>query len=688
MRFAVDTGGTFTDLIVEHDETLSTFKSPTTPHDPLEGVIASLELAAASLELSLEELLGRGDMFIHGTTHGLNAILTGATARTAFLTTAGHPDVLLFREGGRLGPFDWRRDYGEPYVPRALTYEVRERIDSEGNVVLPLDEESARAACAAIERAGVEAVGVCFLWSVVNPDHERRMGALLEECLPGVPYTLSHALNPIIREYRRASSACIDASLKPILGRYLRQLRERLEESGFRGRVLIVSSSGGVMDASLVAEAPIHSLGSGPAMAPIAGRHYASADANAGTAIVADTGGTSYDVSLVRRGRIPWTRETWIGQQFEGHITGFASVDVKSIGAGGGSIAWLDEGNLLRVGPGSAGAQPGPACYGRGGHRPTVTDACLALGYLDPGYFLGGAMPLDTDAALDAIDRDIGEPLGLQTHDAAAAIVEIATEHMVHAIEDITVNQGLDPSEAVLIGGGAAAGLNAVAIARRLGCRRVIIPQTGAVLSAAGALMSDLTSEHSAAFFTTSTTFDFSGLKDVLHELALRCAEFAAGPGMGATDRTTEFTVEARYLHQMWQIEIPLDPDDISTPAAVERLQRAFDESHEDLFAVSDPGCPIEIVGVNARVRCRLRSEPAGARLRNGSAPTVTQNGRRDAFFRSTGLYSTPVRSISSVTPEETLTGPVLLESALTTVVVDPGATVTRGTAGSLVIEP
>jgi N-methylhydantoinase A len=689
MRFAVDTGGTFTDLLVETDDhALATFKASTTPANPITGVMDALGLAATGLGLSLGGLLGRGDMFIHGTTHGLNAILTDTAARTAFLTTAGHPDILLFREGGRTGPFDWTREYQAPYVPRALTFEVPERCSAEGKIVKPLDEEGVIAICRQLREAKIEAVGVCLLWSVGNPVHERRVGELLDEHLPGIPYTLSHRLNPVIREYRRASSTCIDASLKPILAHYLGELRSRLATEGFEGRVLVVSSAGGVMAVDVAAAAPIRLLGSGPAMAPIAGRHYAELDGDAANAIVADTGGTSYDVSLVRRGRIPWTRETWIGPQFEGHITGFASVDVRSIGAGGGSIAWLDDGGLLRVGPESAGAVPGPACYSRGGLRPTVTDACVALGYIDPDYFLGGAMRLDGAAAARSIDREIGSSLGLPTHDAAAAILEIATEHMIHAIEDITVNQGLDPASAVLIGGGAAAGLNAVAVARRLGCPRVIIPETGAVLSAAGALMSDLTSEHAAAFFTTSTEFDFAGFARTLSELEQACAAFLADWADEPTVSTTEFAVEARYQHQMWQIEVALDGP-IVTDADVDRLQHAFDEAHEDLFAVADPGCPIEIVGVNGRASCTLRNAHLGATVGGSPNPTaVTSRRAREVFFQTTGLVSADVLQFDALEMGAVVEGPVLIEAPFTTIVIDPGACVTRTASGSLVITP
>ena len=291
MRFAVDTGGTFTDLVVESDDGgLRMYKAPTTPSDPVAGVLETLARAADDLGESREALLGQGEMLIHGTTHAINAIVTGNTARTAFLTTRGHPDVLVFREGGRIEPFNFTVPYPEPYVPRSITYEVSERVAYDGTVTEPLDENGVIEIVEALKGQDIEAIGVCLLWSIVNPAHELRVGELLERHLPGVPYTLSHVLNPSLREYRRASSTCIDASLKPLMGDYLGGLESRLRDAGFGGRVLVVTTQGGAMDAADMAHAPIHSINSGPAMAPIAGRAYAQADSGVDTAIIADTG--------------------------------------------------------------------------------------------------------------------------------------------------------------------------------------------------------------------------------------------------------------------------------------------------------------------------------------------------------------------------------------------------------------
>jgi N-methylhydantoinase A len=676
MRFAVDTGGTFTDLVVEDEQgLLHLFKSPTTPADPARGVLDVLGVAATALGA---DLLGRGSVFVHGTTRAINAVITGTTARTAFLTTGGHPDVLLFREGGRTDAFNFTRAYPRPYVPRRLTFEVPERIGADGTVVEPLNEQAVEAICGRLRELGVEAIGVCLLWSVANATHELRVGELLDRHLPGVPYTLSHVLNPSIREYRRASSACIDASLKPVMSAYLRGLEDRLRAAGFTGRVLMVTSGGGVLDASAVAEAPIHSLGSGPAMAPVAGRFFAESDGGADTAIVADTGGTSYDVSLVRRGRIPWTRETWLGEPFFGHMTGFPSVDVKSIGAGGGSIARVDEGGLLHVGPESAGSEPGPVCYGRGGARPTVTDAAVVLGHVDPDFFLGGTMTLDVAGAQAAIAEQIAVPLGLPVDAAAAAVVSVATEHMVRAIEEITLQQGIDPRTAVLVGGGGAAGLNSVAIARRLGCPQLIVPEVGPALSAAGALLSELTCDFAATLMTTTAAFDRAGVERTLAELRGRCDAFVASTGAPGI---VELSVEARYPHQIWELDLPIEE-----PIDLDEIRQGFHALHEEVFAISDPGSEVELVGWRARARCRLGTGEPG-RLASAATATSPRPTRR-AYFEPGGWIDTPVLVFDELETGAVLHGPAIVESPLTTIVVDPSAALERTASGSLSIVP
>jgi N-methylhydantoinase A len=685
MRLSADVGGTFTDLVVETDDgEFHLFKAPTTTTDPVLGVFDAIDRAALAFGLPREQFLSDTSMFIHATTRSTNAILTNTVARTAFLTTEGHPDILLFREGGRTEPFNYTVAYPDPLVPRSLTFEVPERIGPTGEVIKPLSETAFLPIVERLRKKQVEAVGVCLLWSMLNPVHELAVGELLKRHMPGVPISLSHRLNPTIREYRRASSTCMDASLKPLMTQYLGSLQVRLEAAGFRGRLLTVTSFGSVIDAATMAEAPIHSVKSGPSMAPIAGRYYAMLDAAADTAIVADTGGTSYDITLVRRGAIPRTQETWLGERFRGHMTGFPSVDVKSIGAGGGSIAWVDVGGMLHVGPRSAGAEPGPVCYAKGGSEPTVTDAALVLGYIDPDYFLGGTISLDVAAASTAVERRIGTPLGLDRHAAANAILELASETMVHAIEEITVNQGIDPASAMLIAGGGAAGFNAVRIARRLGAAGVIVPAIGATLSAASALMSELSTEFGATRFTTSHAFAFDAVNRVLIDLEAQCRAFIAGAGAGSIASSFTFFADARYPHQIWEVEVPLSKSRFDADADVQVLVEGLHRAHEELFSFRDPGSEIEIVSWRARVSCRL-PRPEHIRVAEGGR-TGFRDGVRRAYFPEFGMIDTVVRHMESLAPGDTVVGPAIIESSFSNIVVDPGTMAERTRSGSLSI--
>ena len=685
MRLACDTGGTFTDLMVEGDDgTLRMFKSSTVPSDPTQGILNVLALAAADLEQPLAAFLASCGTFIHGTTHSINAIITGNTAKTAFLTTRGHPEILVLREGGRSSAFPDHANYPEPYIPRALTFEVTGRLLSDGTEHEPLDEGALLRTVEALKERRVEAVGVCLLWSIVNPAHEERVGQLLAEHLPDVAVTLSHELNPSMREFRRASSTCMDASLKPLMGKYLGRLESRLRESGFGGRLLVLTSQAGMIDAHALAGTPIHSLNSGPSTAPIGGRHFSILDTGNDTAIISDTGGTTYDVSLVRHGAIPTTRDMWVGEPYVGHNTGFPSVDVRSIGAGGGSLALIDEGGMLHVGPKSAGAMPGPACFGNGSSDPTFTDACVVLGYIDPDYFLGGRMKIDGALAGEAVERVVARPLGLTVDEAAAAIVDIATENMVQAIEEITVNQGIDPAEATLIGGGGAAGLNSVFIAKRLNCLDLLYPETSATLSAAGALMSDLAADYQASGYSVSDRFDQDKANGILRDLEARCEAFAAGPGKGSLQTVIEYFVEARYEKQVWEVELPLPVTRFGGEADLKALIAAFHDKHREIFTFHDDLSHVEFVTWVARVRCRFRDGALG-RLSGGTS--ATRPTHRPCFFSGFGRVETAIMSIATTRVGEEYRGPAIFETPFTTIVVDPTSSFSLTESGSILVK-
>jgi N-methylhydantoinase A len=689
-RITCDVGGTFTDVVVaDAAGALIVAKALTQPRHLFGGLREALERAAGQSEETLAELLGRASLFIFSTTQATNAILEGTTARTALLCTEGFPDILVRREGGSLRPYDYTRAFPAPYVPRRLTFEIGERVAADGSIVTALDERGARAQLAQARELGVEAIAVCLLWSTANPAHELALGELIERELAGVPYSLSHQINPIVREYRRASGTSIDASLKPLMQRHLPEIAAGLQQAGFAGELLAASSAGGVVPMSELIDSPLWSVRSGPSLAPVAARAVALEEAGSGEVIVCDTGGTSFDVSLVRDGDLVFTNETWLGEPFAGHLTGLSSVDVRSIGAGGGSIAWVDPGGLLRVGPESAGADPGPACYGRGGTRATVTDAALVLGYVDPTRFLGGAMALDTDAARSALSELAAElRIGLQ--DAAHAVLSVANERMIAAIGELTVNEGVDPRDSTLVAGGGAAGLTILPIARELGCREVLIPRTAGVLSAFGGQHSDIVRELSAPYVTSSSAFDFAGVSATLERLRERMRAFESELPRGiAGEVRHRYFVEARYAHQVWDLSIPLEGEGVADEAALERLIESFHDAHERIFAVREPGQRIEMSQWKGRVIADTAKPPLGASDRRaaGAAGAQSQPRARLAFFPELGEVEIPVHLGGQLAPGTSIAGPALVIEPETTIVVYPGWSAVVSTLGNYKLE-
>lgn len=685
-RISVDTGGTFTDVVVADPAgRLHIGKALTTTERAYSGLSAALDDAAQALGLTRSSLLADTSLFTYGTTRATNAIVERKVAKTALLVTEGFPEILVLKEGGRFDPHKWDVDYPKPYIPRRYTFEVPERITSEGDVNLALDEAAVRVILERLRQDKFEAVAVCFLWSIVNSAHERRVGELIAEMLPGVPFSLSHKLNPILREYRRASATAIDASLAPIMSKHLRDLEADLRVDSYRGELLVSTSFGGVMHLEDIVDRTVYMTKSGPAMAPVAGFTYASAEGLGDSVIVCDAGGTTFDVSLVTKGEVKFTRETWLGGQFTGDCLGLSSVDVRSIGAGGGSIAWIDSGGLLRVGPQSAGSQPGPACYGRGGTLPTVTDAALVLGYIDPNYFLGGRMTLDIEGSADAV-RKVADPLGKSIEEAAAGIMSLASEHMVKAIQEITVNEGHDPKESVIVAGGGSCGFTAVDIARKLGCSRVILPRTAAALSACGAHYSNVVFEQTGSAVTRSDTFNYDKVNATIDEILREIAKFEAGVReRGVTRSKISFFVEARYLFQVWELEVPLAKGRFDGPEDVEALVAAFHEAHERAFAVKQIGQPVECLNWKARYSGELETLPPERAA--AVAPTQPQpKVIRNVYFTGLGNVPVAVYQGRDLTCGAVIEGPAIIEEPTTTLVVYPDTVAHVSPSGSYVI--
>jgi N-methylhydantoinase A len=516
-----------------------------------------------------------------------------------------------------------------------------------------------------------EAVSVSLIWSIANGAHEQALGRILDEELPGVPYTLSHQLIPIVREYRRASTTAIDASLKPLMQKHLREMEDDLRAAGFKGELLIGTSAGGCQHVAEVATRPVQMLKSGPAMAPVAGQAYTTIEALGDDAIVCDTGGTTFDVGLVRDGNLVYTRDSWLGRRWIGHIVAMSTVDVRSIGAGGGSIAWIDAGGLLCVGPQSAGAVPGPACYGRGGDQPTVTDACVVLGYFDPAYFNGGRMTLDVAAAQRVIAKLAGE-LSRSAEDTAFAIITIANELMIKAIHEITVSEGLNPRESVLVAGGGAAGLNIMPIARELGCKTTILPKTASAMSACGMQYSDIIFEQTRSRVTMSGSFDADGVNKALAEIDAELDCFRAHlQGTDGAKVKKEFFVEARYKSQVWELDTPLPVTRFNDTRDINKLIEAFHTVHDRVYAIRDEGSEVECVNWRGRIAIRL-AKPARPATRQAAKHKPRPNGTREAYFGPAGRRHTPIFRGIHLAPGATIAGPAIIEEPTTTIVVYP----------------
>ncbi len=685
-RITIDTGGTFTDAVVADEAGTFTLGKALTTRDRIyRGMESAIQAAAEEIGLSVADLLGQTDLLVYGTTRATNAIVTKTAAKTAFLTTKGFPDILLIKEGGKHNPHDFTTEFPDPYIPRRHTFEIDERINAEGGVVKALSESQARETLAAIKARGFEAIAVCLLWSVANPAHELALKGLIEELLPEVPVTLSHQLIPIVREYRRASATAIDASLKPLMQQHLRGLESDLRAAGYRGEILVSTAAGGCNHVEALTEKPIYTVGSGPAMAPIAGITYSTLEKMGENVIVCDTGGTTFDVGLVRDGRLVFARDTWLGPRFTGDLLGISAVDMRSIGAGGGSIAWIDNGGLMRVGPQSAGADPGPACYGLGGSEPTVSDAAAVLGYFDPDYFLGGRMTLDVGLARQAIGK-VAERIGLSIEKTAFQVLTLASDLMIKAIQDITINEGFNPRDSSIVAGGGAAGINILPIAKELGCEQVILPKVASVLSASGMQYADIVAEEAASFVTRSDRFNYEAVNAVLDSLQERLEAFRRTlPAREAEEVHFEFLAECRYLAQVWELDAPLPAQRFRDATDLKDFVEGFHDIHERVFAMRDEGSPVEIVNWKARLIVSLggtrQSSPAMA-IRTPDHPTTL----RQCYFGGEDAVATPIYKATDLSPGDLIAGPAIIEEPTTTLVVYPGLSAQVSGAGNYLL--
>jgi N-methylhydantoinase A len=654
----IDVGGTFTDIVcVAEDGTETLAKAPTTPADQSQGVLDGLGVLAERLGLALPELLARTGRIVHGTTVATNALLEKRVARAAMLTTEGHRDVIEMREGTKPDRYDLRSTPPAPIIPRARRLPVRERMGADGAVRVPLDPASLDAAIARLDDA--EAVAICFLHAWANPAHEQRAAAAVRAARPEAYVTLSSEVLPQIKEFERFSTTAVNAAVGPLVARYLTRLASRLSEAGYAGPLFVILSHGGVAPVEDAARLAAGTALSGPAGGVAAA--VALARGGAGEDLVTfDMGGTSSDIALIQRGEAALGH----GRDVGGERIALESLDISTLGAGGGSIAHLDAAGRLAVGPRSAGADPGPVAYGRGGTEPTVTDANLVLGLLDPARFLGGRRVLDAEAARAALAR-LGQRLGLSAEQAAAGVQRLVDAKMADGIRIATVRRGVDPRRAALLAFGGAAGLHASAVARDLGMRRVLVPLFAAGLSAWGMLRTDLRFELSRSLPAGMPEED--ALRAVFAELAEAVSARMAAWHGGAV--TLVRSADLRYGEQVYDVRVPLDGVGWDEPGLTVRIEAAFHARHDALFGWSRAG--EEVVLVNARVAAigRLPEARAKPLAAGADAPPVA----RRRILLDGGRHEVPVFDFAALAPGQRIAGPAIVESDTTTVLLRPG---------------
>ena len=670
-RIGIDVGGTFTDLVAVDPSGRATLaKVASTPRDPSIGVLAGLANLAEALDLSTDRLFAVTERIVHGTTVATNALLEKKGARVGLLTTEGHRDVLEMREGLKDDRYNLRMPPPEPLVPRERRLAVRERMRADGRVETPLDPASLDRAIAQLRRDEVEAVAICYLHAYRDPRHERATAEAVAHALPDVYVSPSCDVFPQIKEFERVSTTIVNAYVGPALSRYLYRLADRLKEAGYKGPVLIMQSHGGVAPIVEAARLAAGAVLSGPA-GGVAGSRHAARLLDAGNLIPFDMGGTSTDISLIVAGEPSLAVDRKVG----GHRIALNSLDIVSLGAGGGSIGRVDAGGILHVGPESAGADPGPACYGKGGTAPTVTDANLVLGYLDARHFLGGRSMLDGAAAEAAVDG-LARELKVPRIAAAEGIHRIVNTNMAEGIRLVSVRRGVDPRRFALLSFGGAAGLHVTDVARQLDLTRVIVPRVAAVLSAWGMLATDLRFEVARTHIGDAGGrgeasgspggLDGAATKRLFDEMAAEATARLRASYDGPMK--LQRSVDMRYGEQIFEINVALDDMDWGKPDPLPEIVERFHRRHEELYtyAMRDQ----EAVLVNARVVAIgvLPDLPQEPRL--AAAEPAPPRGERRIYL---GDWKTvPVYDFERLAPEQAVAGPAIVESAMTTVLLRP----------------
>jgi N-methylhydantoinase A len=689
-RIGVDIGGTFTDIVLQlADGTLFVSKVSTTPSDIAQAVVEGITGLLGSVGVAPAAVRE----IVHGTTVGSNTILQRSGARTGVLTTRGFRDVL---EIGRIrtpNMFDLTWEKPEPLSPRRWRLEVDERLAADGSVVRPLNAEEVLAAGRRFVEESVEAVAICFINSYVNATHEREARELLEQAFPELAITASYEVLPEIKEYERTSTTVVNAYLLKEMRAYLDRLQSLLSTAGFSAPLLVMSSAGGIMGAELAARKPVFVVGSGPA-GGVTGAARLSRTAGHPDAIVFDMGGTTAKAAIVDGGAPMLTSEYEFRDGISspsrfikggGYMLKVPSIDIAEVGAGGGSIAWIDEGGLLRVGPHSTGADPGPACYNQGNDRPTVTDANVHLGLLNPQVLAGGTKKIFHKLASEAIRVHIAEPLGMRVDEAAHGIRQIANVNMARAIRSVTVERGRDPRDFTLLAFGGSGPVHAADLALQLGLRKVVVPILSGVFCSVGMLASNVQHNFVHALVARLDRLDAATFDGAMKQLYQESTAALASEGYAEGEATLQFTADLHYVGQSSELNVPVAQRPLD-PGLMEDLHEAFQQAYHSNFGYSNDE-PLELVNLRVSASGRRENRLEFDEVEANLGTAYAAGGKRPASFdRAAGFVATEVIARTDVS-REARSGPLIIEAYDTTVAIPPGATVHADACGSLVIE-
>ena len=662
-RVGVDVGGTFTDMVVVNSVgRIRVHKVPTVQSDPARGVMAAVDKAAEADGLSARDFLARVTLFAHGSTIATNTVLEGKGAKVGLLATEGFRDSVEIRRGHRENPWDHRTPYAPVLVPRYLRQPVKGRIDRDGHEVVPLSEDDVQRAVKLFADEGVQSVAICLFNSYLSGRHEAQAAEVLATHLPGVAISQSAKVAPVIGEYERSSTAVLNAYVAPRTVSYLQGLNRSLSELGLPVPLLLIQNNGGAISIDEIADRPAALLLSGPA-AGVGALSYYGQGIGSHDLVSMEIGGTSCDVILMTGAQVAFSDSLDIG----GYTCVLPSVEVHTIGAGGGTIAHVDSAGLLHVGPQGASSRPGPACYGLGGEAPTITDAQVVLGRVKPGPMAGGAVVIRPELAAKAIETAIAKPLGLSVEDAAAGIIRLMDQKLLHAVQRLSSERGYDPKRLTLVAAGGAGPLHGCSVGRALGSRQVYLPRLAGAFCALGMLHSEVRHDFMRVHFADLDSADRASLGAVFRELEVEAAATLKREQFEPDAITLIHSLDLRYIGQQWDITVPVtgdfDPD---------RIRRDFDTEHDRLFGHTQPGGVIEITRVRAAGIGRLpplmqqRPEPA-------SAPAIAASTRRVWTGVDHGWWDVPVYGAGQLAPGHQIEGPAVIDEAVTTVLVGPG---------------